>query len=175
MEDLLPDKSRLAEFAYYTTSFFLIGWAVGGLIFGSLGDRFGRAKILTLSVLSTGLHRPELILHGVLRFLCVPVPDRPGRRRGLRSGRGAGGGLGADQHRAPALGLLQSLSTWGNIAAGLAARGVGALAARHLLPFGLKAWHRRFSCSAPRRPFCARSSCAGSGNRKWVKARAAAR
>ena len=34
-----------------------------------------------------------------------------------------------DHTRAPALGLLQSLSTWGNIAAGLIGMGIGAMAA----------------------------------------------
>src|SRR5829696_7276668 len=32
-------------------SIFIIGWAMGGLIFGSLGDRFGRARTLALTVL----------------------------------------------------------------------------------------------------------------------------
>src|SRR3954469_20831067 len=51
MEDLLSDKARAPELATYTTSVFLIGWAIGGLIFGALGDRFGRARILAVSVL----------------------------------------------------------------------------------------------------------------------------
>ena len=33
------------------TALFLVGWGVGGLLFGPLGDRFGRAKMLTLTVL----------------------------------------------------------------------------------------------------------------------------
>eukprot|EP01035_Chromulina_nebulosa_P042517 gene42517-57559_t len=51
MEQLLPDKTKVIEYGSYTTSVFLLGWAVGGLLFGALGDRFGRAKILTVSVL----------------------------------------------------------------------------------------------------------------------------
>src|SRR5580693_4294770 len=50
VNDLLVDKSKATEFASYTTSFFLIGWAVGGLILGALGDRFGRARVLTGSL-----------------------------------------------------------------------------------------------------------------------------
>src|SRR5204863_1083905 len=42
MEDLLTNKSKVIEYAPYTTSVFLVGWAIGGLIFGALGDRFGR-------------------------------------------------------------------------------------------------------------------------------------
>ena len=33
------------------TAVFLIGWGIGGLIFGALGDRYGRARMLTLTVL----------------------------------------------------------------------------------------------------------------------------
>src|SRR5262245_5095111 len=33
------------------TAYFLIGWGIGGLIFGALGDRYGRAKMLTVTVL----------------------------------------------------------------------------------------------------------------------------
>src|SRR5690349_442 len=33
------------------TAIFLVGWGIGGLIFGALGDRYGRAKMLTLTVL----------------------------------------------------------------------------------------------------------------------------
>src|ERR1019366_9468033 len=51
MDHLLADQSRATEFGPYTTSVFLVGWAVGGLIFGALGDRFGRAKILSICVL----------------------------------------------------------------------------------------------------------------------------
>ena len=51
MDDLVSDKSRVAELGSYTTSIFLLGWAAGGLTLGALGDRFGRARILTLSVL----------------------------------------------------------------------------------------------------------------------------
>src|ERR1043166_2444864 len=59
MTDLLPDKRLATEYGPYTTSVFLLGWAVGGLILGAMGDRFGRAKILTYSIflyaLCTGL------------------------------------------------------------------------------------------------------------------------
>ena len=50
MDDLVIDKARAAEFASYTTSIFLLGWAAGGLTLGALGDRYGRARMLTISV-----------------------------------------------------------------------------------------------------------------------------
>src|SRR4051812_7474959 len=51
MADLLVDKTRVNVFGPYTTSVFLLGWGTGGLIFGALGDRLGRAKMLTFSIL----------------------------------------------------------------------------------------------------------------------------
>ena len=51
MADLLADKSKVNVYGPYTTSVFLLGWGTGGLIFGALGDRFGRAKVLTFSIL----------------------------------------------------------------------------------------------------------------------------
>jgi len=125
MEQLLPTKAMAIEYAPYTTSVFLVGWAIGGLFFGALGDRFGRARILTFSVLlysvSTGLNALStgFVDFCVYRFL---------------TGTGVGGVFGLavalvadtvqDKARAPALGLLQSLSTVGNITAGLLGMGV---------------------------------------------------
>lgn len=149
MEDLLLDKSKAIEYGPYTTSVFLVGWAIGGLIFGALGDRFGRAKMLTLTVLlysvSTGLSSfsTSFLDFCAYRFL---------------TGLGIGGVFGlsvalvadtvVDRARAPALGLLQSLSTWGNLGAGLIGMGIGGLAGRHLLPFDLKAWQAMFVVGA---------------------------
>ena len=35
----------------YATALFMIGWAVGGIGFGIMGDRVGRVKTLTLTIL----------------------------------------------------------------------------------------------------------------------------
>jgi MFS family permease len=51
MEDLLPSKALANEYAPYTTSVFLIGWAIDGVVFAALGDRYGRAKIRSFCVL----------------------------------------------------------------------------------------------------------------------------
>lgn len=149
MDDLLPLKELATEYGPYTTSVFLLGWAIGGLIFGSLGDRYGRARMLSISVLlysiCTGLSAfsTSFVDFCVYRFL---------------TGLGVGGVFGLavtlvadtvpDRARAPALGLLQSLSTWGNIAAGLIGMGVGALAAQDLLPWELKPWRAYFLIGA---------------------------
>src|SRR5271156_6819365 len=48
----LPAGSPLVqEYGKVVTAFFLIGWGIGGMIFGALGDKFGRAKMLTLTIL----------------------------------------------------------------------------------------------------------------------------
>ena len=51
MKTLLPPGWDANEYGGYATAIFVAGWATGGLIFGSVGDRIGRAKTLTLTVL----------------------------------------------------------------------------------------------------------------------------
>src|SRR5580658_8791821 len=62
MSDLLgvsPDNPSVTEYGNLGTSMLLIGWATGGIIFGMMGDRIGRAKTLLIMILayslSTGL------------------------------------------------------------------------------------------------------------------------
>jgi MFS family permease len=146
---LLGDKKLATIYAPYTTSVFLLGWAVGGLLLGSLGDRHGRARVLTLSVLTYSLFTGLGAFSGTFLQFCVYR---------FLTGCGVGGVFGlavalvadtvVDRARAPALGLLQSLSTWGNCLAGLIGMGIGALGARHLLPFGLAPWQTIFLVGA---------------------------
>ena len=149
MEALVVEKARASEFGSYTTSFFLIGWAVGGLIFGALGDRFGRARILSICVLlysiCTGLSSFATSYSGFCVYRIV-------------TGLGVGGVFGLsvalvadsvpDRTRAPALGLLQSLSTVGNLIAALIGIAISALAVKQLLPFGLREWQVMFLVGA---------------------------
>src|SRR3954462_8718708 len=46
-----PANVDVQTFGKVVTAFFLIGWGVGGMIFGALGDKYGRAKMLTLTIL----------------------------------------------------------------------------------------------------------------------------
>jgi MFS family permease len=145
MERLLPDAKLATEYGSYTTSVFLVAWATGGLIFGALGDRHGRARMLIYCILlyslSAGL---SAFATGFLDFCAYR----------FLSGLGIGGVFGLavalvadtvpDRSRPGALGLLQSLSTWGNLAAALVGMLLGALAARELLPFGLQHWQAMF-------------------------------
>lgn len=172
MESLLVDPSRATEFGPYTTSVFLLGWAVGGLIFGALGDRFGRARILTVCILlysvCTGL---SSFSRGFLDF-CVYR---------FITGLGVGGVFGLsvalvadsvpDRARAPALGMLQSLSSWGNIGAGLIGMGLGIAAARHLLPFDLQAWQAMFLVGALPAFLCVFAMGRMPEPERWTRAR----
>lgn len=147
--DLLADRAKATEFATYTTSFLLVGWAVGGLIFGALGDRFGRARLLTLTLLVYSVFTGLSSFARSFAELCGLL---------FCTGLGIGGVFGLsvalvadsvpDRARAPALGLLQSLSTWGNIVAAGIGMAIGALAAAHRLPFGLKPWQALFLAGA---------------------------
>ncbi len=49
--EALTGKANATTNASYSMSIFLVGWAVGGLTFGALGDRYGRARILSVCVL----------------------------------------------------------------------------------------------------------------------------
>jgi MFS family permease len=77
-----------------------------------------------------------------------------------------------DHTRAPALGLLQSLSTWGNIAAGLIGMGIGLLAARQLLPLGLSSWQMMFLVGAIPAFLCVFIIGRLKEPEKWLHARA---
>lgn len=48
----LPQTDSLVvDYATYATAATMVGWAVGGLFFGIMGDRWGRVKTLALSIL----------------------------------------------------------------------------------------------------------------------------
>ncbi len=176
MAELVTDKARLPEFASYTTSVFLIGWAVGGLIFGTLGDRYGRARMLTLTVFCYSIFTGLNAFATTYTMFCVFR---------LLTGLGIGGVFGLavalvadavpDRARAPALGLLQSLSTWGNLAAGLLGMGIGLAAARHLLPFGLRPWQSMFLVGIVPALLCVLIMRRLPEPPKWVEARAQGR
>ena len=131
LTNLLPDgtdPTEIKKFAGYATSIFVAGWATGGLIFGSLGDKYGRAKMLTLTVLLysvfTGL---SALSKGWVDFALYRFV----------TGLGVGGVFGLavalvadslpDHARTGALGLLQALSAVGNITAGLISMWIGGL------------------------------------------------
>lgn len=116
-----PSDPEVQAFGKVVTAWFLIGWGIGGMIFGALGDRYGRARMLTLTILIysafTGLSffSVHALDFTIFRFL---------------TGLGVGGVFGLavaliaetvpSGARVQSLGMLQVLSTIGNISAGLA-------------------------------------------------------
>ncbi|MEI6236610.1 MAG: MFS transporter [Planctomycetota bacterium] len=125
---LSPTSEEVKNAGKEVTAWFLIGWGLGGMFFGSLGDKYGRAKTLTISILTysafTGLSffSHSMFDFAVCRFL---------------TGIGVGGVFGLAVSliaetvpagaRTQSLGLLQVLSTIGNITAGLCKLGVDSL------------------------------------------------
>src|SRR5690606_7942314 len=102
------------------TSIFVFGWAIGGLIFGWIGDAIGRAKTMALTILMysiftglNGLAESETSFN-ILRFLTA---------LGVGGEFAAGAALVAetmpDRSRAAALGTLQALSAIGNMTGAL--------------------------------------------------------
>jgi len=54
MRDLLPASISVADVTWWSgiaTAVFMLGWAAGGLFFGIMGDRWGRAKTMMLTIL----------------------------------------------------------------------------------------------------------------------------
>ena len=135
-------------FGKEVTAYFLIGWGIGGMIFGALGDRHGRAKMLTVTILIysafTGLSffSRTALDFTICRFL---------------TGLGVGGVFGLavaliaetvlSGARAQSLGLLQVLSTIGNISAGFAKMGIDALEAGKTIAPG-QGWRWMFLLGA---------------------------
>lgn len=154
----------------YATAIFVAGWATGGLIFGSVGDRVGRARTLTITVLLysvfTGL---SALSQGVVDF-CIYR---------FITGMGVGGVFGLavalladslpDKARPHALGSLQALSAIGNITAGLIAIGIGYLEATSIKPG--TAWRYLFLIGALPAFLCVFIQYRLKEPEKWVKAR----
>jgi predicted MFS family arabinose efflux permease len=55
--DLLgqTDESRFTQISAYINALYFVGWAVGGFVWGMIGDRVGRARSLALAVSMYGL------------------------------------------------------------------------------------------------------------------------
>ncbi len=128
LEELLKSKlqtdhafatgGNVTEYSYFATGIFLIGWGTGGLIFGALGDKLGRAKTMMICILvysvCTGLIALSKNFWMFAGFQCL-------------TGLGVGGVFAVGvtlvaetvptSARAGALGLLQALSTVGNVSA----------------------------------------------------------
>jgi MFS family permease len=118
LQDLLPglETERLLTVAGWATGLFIAGWATGGLLFGLVGDRWGRVRTMVLTIVTysvftglSGLARswPEF---AVYRFLCG---------MGIGGEYAAGVALVAEtmpaRARPFALGLVQAFSSVGAV------------------------------------------------------------
>jgi MFS family permease len=109
---------HMQAYGKIVTAFFLIGWGVGGMIFGALGDKFGRARMLIVTILIYSLFTG-------LSFFSHSWFDFTACR--FLTGLGVGGVFGLAVAliaetvppiaRVQTLGLLQVLSTVGNVLA----------------------------------------------------------
>ncbi|MDR2441843.1 MAG: MFS transporter [Planctomycetaceae bacterium] len=113
-------NARVVAMGGYATSLMLIGWAVGGILFGIMGDKIGRARVMIMTILVyaafTGLGGMATNWWDFLiyRFL---------------TGMGVGGQFAAgvtllaetmpDRARAKSLGMLQIVAAFCNFSAAI--------------------------------------------------------
>ncbi|MCE9566920.1 MAG: MFS transporter [Planctomycetes bacterium] len=119
---------EVGTYGTYATSVFLIGWAIGGIGFGVLGDRLGRVKTLTATI---GLYA---LFTGLSALSVGPIDFMAYR---LLTGLGVGGAFAAavvllaetvpDNSRPYVLGLFQASSVMGNCSAALINMYLGSL------------------------------------------------
>lgn len=172
IENLIDDKNLIQTYSGIATTIFMIGWATGGLIFGSVGDRLGRARTLTFTVLlysvCTGLSALSVGWwdFAVYRFI---------------TGLGVGGVFGLavaliadslpERSRTGALGMLQALSAVGNITANLLGLLVAAMAEQQFLATASNKWKIMFLFGALPAFLCVFLQWRLKEPEAWVKAR----
>ena len=123
-----PSTSAIAEYSGYATMIFMIGWATGGVFFGILGDRAGRARTMIYTILTYSLFTG-------LSVFSTNVWDFSAYR--FLTGLGVGGqfavGVALVAESVPAaarpfaLGWVQAASTIGNMMAALIGMVLGQL------------------------------------------------
>lgn len=143
MNSLIPEGGDAGKAGRVATAWFIYGWATGGLFFGIIGDKWGRARTMMITILiyalftaSSGFSQ-NLFQFNMFRFL---------------TGLGVGGEFAAgvallsevipERPRPHALGLMQGLSAGGNITGSLLAKLI-----RNLKP-GPESWRSLFYVGA---------------------------
>ena len=139
-----PNDAIVGEWAGYATSIMLIGWATGGILFGIMGDRIGRAKTMVWTILAYSIFTG---LSGFAQSVSTFMVFR------FMTGLGVGGQFAVgvslvaeampDRARTPALGMLQAFSALGNVMAAFVALGLGHL--QHTGVIEQSAWRWMFA------------------------------
>jgi MFS family permease len=141
----------IGEAAGWATSIFLIGWAVGGIAFGIMGDKVGRVKTLMVTILLYA------IFTGLSAISTSPLDFFAYR---FLTGLGVGGVFAAavtllaetmpERSRTIIIGLFQASSALGNCGAALLSIGFGWavyndwFAGQSFLGFDLTPWRLMF-------------------------------
>jgi MFS family permease len=124
----LASTGQVAAYSGYATTIFLVGWALGGIIFGILGDKLGRARTMIITVLLysafTGL---SALSKGVRDFAFYRFLTGLGVGGQFAVGVALVAEVMSDRARPFALGWLQALSSVGNMLAALCGIGLGQL------------------------------------------------
>src|SRR5262245_28360956 len=139
-------QAAIAEYSGYATMIFIIGWATGGVYFGILGDRIGRAKTMVYTILLYSMFTG-------LSVFSVGVWDFSFYR--FLTGLGVGGQFAVgvalvaetlpDRARPYALGWLQASSALGNMMAATAGIILGQMQSAGVLD---SAWRAMFLIGA---------------------------
>jgi MFS family permease len=128
LRELLPGAgdAEISRLAGWATSVFILGWATGGLVFGLVGDRWGRTRTLKITILLYSLFTGLSALarswwdFAAYRFLCG---------MGIGGEFAAGVALVAEtvppRARPHCLGLLQGLAALGQVSGSLVSLAVG--------------------------------------------------
>ena len=149
MADLLQPDQDPNEFGGYATAIFVLGWATGGLIFGSLGDRFGRARTMVITIFiysaCTGL---SALSQGFVDFAFYRFLTGLGVGGEFAVGVALVAEVMPDRVRPYALGLLQALSAVGNVAAALIEMGLSTMERTGGLVGSLEKWRLMFLVGA---------------------------
>jgi MFS family permease len=128
LRQLLPGATdaQVADYAGKVTSVFILGWATGGLVFGLLGDRWGRTRTMMITILLYSLFTGLSGLatswwdFAAYRFLCG---------MGIGGEYAAGVALVAevmpDRARPYCLGLLQGLAALGQVVGSAVSLAIG--------------------------------------------------
>ena len=164
---------EVQAFAKTATALFLVGWGIGGLLFGALGDRYGRVRMLTFSILIYSIFTG-------LTSICRTHEEFALLR--FATGVGIGGIFGlavailaetmSGAARLAMLAGLQVLSTVGNVGAAFVKMGVDALAAHGVISQA-ESWRWLFAIGAFPAVLALASAIGLRESEAWLKLKAA--